>query len=333
MTRVAIVGASGYGGAELVRLLLTHPDVEIVAATSARSAGKPLRSECPWLATDLVLSAFDPATVECDVAFLCQEAGFAMDHARGLLDRGIRVIDLSADFRLKDVALYARYYGFAHRDPETLAEAVYGLPELGDRSLLRKARLVANPGCHVTASLLALVPLLPFVAEGAIPVIDSKTGVSGAGRSRKETDYLFSELDGSVVAYGVTDHRHTPEIEMLLGGLKVRFTPHLIPTPRGMVATIHVPLKEKTDVLGILKTRYTNEPMVTVTPAPPKGKATLGTAAAHVWGTYDDHTGMAVLVGALDNLGKGAAGQAVQNMNLMLGLPESTGLPLSGLWP
>ena len=330
---MAIVGASGYGGAELVRLLSAHPQVEIVAATSGRSAGRPLRQECPWLATDLVLTAFDPATVECDVAFLCQEAGFAMDHARTLLDRGVRVIDLSADFRLKDTATYERYYGFAHRDPETLAEAVYGLPELGERDLIKKARLVANPGCHVTASLLALMPLLPFVTEGAIPVIDSKTGVSGAGRSRKETDYLFSELDGSVVAYGVTGHRHTPEIEMMLGGPKVRFTPHLIPTPRGMVATVHVPLKKEIDVLQSLRERYQNEPMVLVTDAPPKGKATLGTAAAHVWGVYDDHTGMAVAVGALDNLGKGAAGQAVQNMNLMLDLPETTGLPLSGLWP
>lgn len=333
MARVAIVGASGYGGAELVRLLSTHPEVEIAAATSGRNAGKPLREECPWLATDLVLSAFDPATVECDVAFLCQEAGFAMDHARTLVERGVRVVDLSADFRLQDTAAYARYYGMEHRDPELLKEAVYGLPELLVRESIGKARLVANPGCHVTAAVLALVPLVPYVPVDAIPVVDTKTGVSGAGRSRRETDYLFSELDASVMAYGVTGHRHVPEMESLLAGLKVRFTPHLVPTPRGMVATVHVPLMRKVDPLEVLRQRYAGEPLVRVTDTPPKGKAFTGTAAAGVWGTYDDHTGMAVLVGALDNLGKGAAGQAVQNLNLMLGLPEATGLPLSGLWP
>lgn len=333
MASVAIVGASGYGGAELVRLLSTHPEVEIVAVTSGRSAGKPLRDECPWLATDLVLSAFDPQAVSCDVAFLCQEAGFAMDHAGTLLDRGIRVIDLSADFRLQDTAVYARYYKMEHRDPERLREAAYGLPELGDRAKIAAARLVANPGCHVTASLLALLPLRPHMVEGAVPVIDSKTGVSGAGRSRKETSYLFSELDGGVVPYAVEGHRHTPEIEMMLSGQRVRFTPHLVPVPRGLVATVHVPVKREVDVLGLLRERYADEPMVHVVGTPPNSKALTGTAGAQVWGTYDAHTGMAVAVGALDNLGKGAAGQAIQNMNLMLGLPETTGLPLSGLWP
>lgn len=332
MTKVAIVGASGYGGAELVRLLSGHPEVEIVAATSGRSAGKSLRDECPWLATDLVLTSFDPTTVECDVAFLCQEAGFAMDHARTLVGRDIRVIDLSADFRLQDTEAYARYYKMEHRDRELLKESAYGLPELASRDRIAAARLVANPGCHVTASLLALAPLLPHLAEGAIPVIDSKTGVSGAGRSRKETSYLFSELDGGVAAYAVAGHRHTPEIEAL-AGVKVRFTPHLIPVPRGLVATVHVPLREEIDVLAALKERYEDEPMVRVVDAPPNSKALTGTAGAQVWGTYDPHTGMAVAVGVLDNLGKGAAGQAIQNLNLMLGLPEPTGLPLSGLWP
>jgi len=331
--KVAIVGASGYGGAELVRLLSTHPEVEIVAATSGRSAGKPLREECPWLVTDLVLSAFDPQAIECDAAFLCQEAGFAMDHARELIERGIRVVDLSADFRLQDTAAYLHYYKTEHRDPELLKEAAYGLPEMGDRTKIAAARLVANPGCHVTASLLALTPLLPYVADGAVPVIDSKTGVSGAGRSRKETSYLFSELDGGVSAYAVAGHRHTPEIEMMLPGLKVRFTPHLIPTPRGMVATVHVPLTREVDVLALLQDRYANEPMVRAVDAPPNSKALTGTAGAQVWGTYDAHTGMAVTIGVLDNLGKGAAGQAIQNLNLMFGLPEPTGLPLSGLWP
>jgi len=332
MTKVAIVGASGYGGAELVRLLSTHPSVEIVAVTSGRSAGKLLREECPWLATDLVLSSFDPATAECDVAFLCQEAGFAMQHARTLVERGIKVIDLSADFRLQDLGLFQKYYKMEHADSELLKEAAYGLPELGDRCAIKKARLVANPGCHVTASLLGLMPLLASVAKDAVPVVDSKTGVSGAGRSRKETAYLFSELDGGISAYAVAGHRHTPEIEML-AGLKVRFTPHLIPVPRGLVSTVHVPLTTPVDVLETLKARYAHEPMVQVLDTPPNSKAVSGTNAAHVWGTYDEHTGMAVVVTAIDNLGKGAAGQAIQNMNLMLGLPETSGIPLSGLWP
>lgn len=332
MTRVAIVGASGYGGAELVRLLSSHPHVDIVAVTSGRSAGKPLRSECPWLATDLVLTSFDPATIEADVVFLCQEAGFAMAHARGLVERGVRVIDLSADFRLQDLGAYQRYYRREHCDPELLKEAAYGLPELGDRAKIASARLVANPGCHVTASLLALMPLLPHLVPGAVPVIDSKTGVSGAGRSRTETSYLFSELDGGISAYAVEGHRHTPEIEML-AGRPVRFTPHLIPVPRGMFATVHVPVSSEIDVLEVLRAAYAHESLVTVTDTPPNSKAVTGTAAAQVWGTYDPHTGMAVAIGVLDNLGKGAAGQAVQNMNLMVGLPETTGLPVSGLWP
>ncbi|RYG26878.1 N-acetyl-gamma-glutamyl-phosphate reductase [bacterium] len=332
MTRVAIVGASGYGGAELVRLLSNHSAVEIVAATSGRNAGVPLRNECPWLATDLVLSAFDPETADCDVVFLCQEAGFAMKHARTLVERGIRVIDLSADFRLQDLEAFGRYYKLEHADPELLKEAAYGLPELGDREAIRKARLVANPGCHVTAALLALTPILPSIPDGAVPVIDSKTGVSGAGRSRKETSYLFSELDGGISAYAVSGHRHTPEIEML-ACCRVRFTPHLIPVPRGLVSTVHVPVSQPLDVLKLIRERYENEPMVRVLDNPPNSKAVSGTNMAHVWATYDEHTGMAVVISTIDNLGKGAAGQAVQNMNLMLGLPEPTGLPLSGMWP
>lgn len=332
MTRVAIVGASGYGGAELIRLLSSHPSVEIVAVTSGRNAGVPLRHECPWLSTDLVLSSFDPASADCDIAFLCQEAGFAMQHARTLVERGIRVIDLSADFRLQNLETFGRYYKMEHADPELLKEAAYGLPELGDRKAIRQSRLVANPGCHVTAALLALTPILQSIPEGVVPVIDSKTGVSGAGRSRKETSYLFSELDGSVSAYAVSGHRHTPEIEMLTGR-KVRFTPHLIPVPRGLVSTVHVPVTEPIDVLGALRSRYQDEPMIRVLDTPPNSKAVTGTNMAHVWGTYDEHTGMAVVISAIDNLGKGAAGQAIQNMNLMLGLPETTGLPLSGMWP
>lgn len=332
MTRVAIVGASGYGGAELVRLLSSHPSVEIVAVTSSRSAGKPLRDECPWLATDLILSSFDPATADCDVAFLCQEAGFAMQHARTLVERGIRVIDLSADFRLQDLVRYTKYYKLEHADPELLKEAVYGLPELVDREKIKQARLVANPGCHVTASLLALMPFIDLLTPNALPVIDTKSGVSGAGRSRKETSYLFSELDGGVSAYAVAGHRHTPEIEML-AGLKVRFTPHLVPVPRGLVSTVHIPLQREVDVLDVLRKRYASEPMIFVTDTPPHSKAVTGTNATHLWGIYDDHTESAVIVSAIDNLGKGAAGQAIQNMNLMLGLPETAGLPLSGLWP
>lgn len=333
MIRVAIVGATGYGGAEAVRLLVAHPGVEVVAATSSRLAGKPLRTECPWLDTDLVLSALDTDTLDADVVLLCQESGFAMEHAPRLAER-MRVIDLSADFRLLDPMTYAQWYGRDHTRPEV--RAVYGLPELTGRGPIADATIVANPGCYPTAALLALVPLERAGLIEGVPVIDAKSGVSGAGRSKADTDFLLGELEGNFKAYGVTGHRHTPEIEQGLGRT-VRFTPHLLPFARGIHATCHVPLRAgagRDDVMHAWTQAYADEGFVRVREEGwPSTKEVRGTNACVLAAAFDERTGHAVLVSVIDNLGKGAAGQAVQNLNIMFGLNETAGLTSYGVWP
>ena len=330
--RVAIVGATGYGGAELVRLLSTHPSAEVVTVTSERLAGTPLRRDCPWLATDLVLDSFEQANLDVDFVFLAQEAGFAMKHAPELLKKA-KVIDLSADFRLPDKDVYRQYYKREWESPGLIDEPVYGLPELVSRDCIRKARLIANPGCHATAVLLAITPLVKAGLMDGIPVADAKSGVSGAGRSRKETDYLFSEMTGNFKAYGVTGHRHIPEIEQL-AGTRIRFTPHLIPNARGIYATVHAPIKGEGDkVKATLQEAYKDSVFVQIVDHIPATKHVEGTNRVDIAVEFDDHTGYAVISSVLDNLGKGAAGQAIQNMNLMAGLPEETGLPINGVWP
>ena len=332
--RIAVVGASGYGGAEIVRLLSAHPCAQVTVATSGRSAGKQLREECPWLSTDIVLTEFDPSAVDADVVFLCQEAGFAMEHAPALVGHA-KVIDLSADFRLTDLDLYARTYGRPHLNPALPSPAVYGLPELVDREAIASAALVANPGCYPTATLLALMPLIRAGLVAGTPVVDAKSGVSGAGRSRKETDYLFAELSGGFKAYATVGHRHTPEIEQL-AGLPIRFTPHLIPTPRGIESTCHVPIisgQGQDSLRKLYREAYRSEPFVRVQDTPPSTKQVSGSNRCDIAVFYDERTGHAVVQSVIDNLVKGAAGQAIQNMNLMLGIPETTGLPMDGVWP
>lgn len=330
-TKIAIVGVTGYGGGEAARLLLRRPDIEIVAATSSRLAGKTLREGCAWLDSDLVLSEFDPG-VDADVFLLCQESGFAMEHAPKLLDKGKRIIDFSADFRLNDLDAFRAYYKKEHTSFDV--KGVYGLPELGDRSAIASARLVANPGCHVTAAALALAPLVEAGIVTGIPVVDSKSGVSGAGRARKESDFLFSELDGGFRAYAVTGHRHTPELEQVVGTM-VRFTPHLVPMPRGIHSTIYVPVSagSKEEIRSIWREQYGNEPFVRLVEAPPSTKQVLGTNRCDLWADYDGRTGHAILISVLDNLGKGAAHQAIQSLNIMIGAPETTGLPTDAVWP
>jgi N-acetyl-gamma-glutamyl-phosphate reductase len=327
--RAAIVGATGYGGAEVVRLLSSHPSVKIVAATSERLAGVHLRQECPWLDTDLVLQSFDPQSLDADYVFLAQEAGFAMVHAPELLKR-TKVIDLSADFRLKDKELYAVTYKREWSSPGLSEEPVYGLPEAGHREQIRGARIVANPGCHATNAILGLRPLIPLLT--GIPVVDSKSGVSGAGRSRKETEYLFSEMTGNFKAYGVTGHRHIPEIEQEVGA-NIRFTPHLMPNSRGIYTTIHAPVSNLEGVAEAFRQAYAGELFVKVVDQVPSTKQVQGTNRVDIHVALDDHTGFAVVSVVQDNLVKGAAGQAIQNMNLMAGLPEEAGLPTHGLWP
>lgn len=332
---VAVVGATGYTGSEVVRLLERHPCARVVVATSERQAGAALRRACPWLATDLQLVALDSDKLEADVVFLCQEAGFAMSHLPQLQNR-MRVIDLSADFRLRDASEYVRWYGREHTAADTRPWPVYGLSELAAEGAIEGARSIANPGCYPTATLLALAPLVRAGWVAGTPVVDAKSGVSGAGRSRQETDYLFTELSGGFKAYGVVGHRHTPEIEMM-AGVPVRFTPHLIPAARGIMATIHVPVVPGTSREGILdlwSEAYSGRPFVEVRREGwPSTKEVLGSNRCILAAEVDDRTGHAVLVSVIDNLVKGAAGQAIQNMSLMLGLPEETGLPRSGVWP
>jgi N-acetyl-gamma-glutamyl-phosphate reductase len=332
--RIAVVGASGYAGAEIIRLLAGHPCAHVTSVTSGRSAGKPLSEECPWLDTDLVLESFEPGNISADFVFLCQETGFAMEHAAEILPQA-RIIDLSADFRLRDLDVYRHYYKRDHSNPQLPCAPVYGLPELVDREEIAAARLLANPGCYPTASLLALMPLVRAGMVGGTPVIDAKSGVSGAGRSRKETEYLFSELDGGFKSYGTVGHRHTPEIAQL-AGMPVRFTPHLIPIARGIEATAHVPLKEATSresLFDLYRESYRQEKFVTVEVNQPSTKQVLGSNRCAIAVEYDETTGYAVICSVIDNLVKGAAGQAIQNLNIMAGLPEDTGLPRHGVWP
>ena len=332
--RVAVVGATGYGGSELIRLLGAHPCAKVTTVTSARRAGSTLRDECPWLSSDLLLSEFSSESVEADFTCLCQETGFAMEVAADLLKRS-KVIDLSADFRLHDLDVYEQYYGRKHSNPSLGTKPVYGLPELVDRRQIEAAKLVANPGCFPTASLLALQPLVSAGLVFGVPIIDAKSGVSGAGRSRTETSYMFSELDGGVKAYGTVGHRHTPEIEQL-SGLRVRFTPHLIPIARGIHVTAHIPLKSAQTtqrIKEIYQDFYLDEPFVITQDTPPSTKQVLGSNRCAISVSVDERLGYAVVCSVIDNLVKGMAGQAIQNMNLMAGIPEETGLPMDGVWP
>jgi N-acetyl-gamma-glutamyl-phosphate reductase len=332
-TRVAVVGASGYAGAEVVRLLASHPSAEVVCVTSSRTPGRRLQDSCPWLYTDLVLEPFDCA-LDCEVFFLCQEAGFAGEMAPILASRA-KVIDHSADFRLRDGAVYERIYKQPWRGGALHTPAPYGLPELGDRKAISEASVVAAPGCYPTASLLGLMPLIKAGIVTGTPIIDGKSGVSGAGRSKSDTEYTFSELEGSLKPYAVVGHRHTPEIEAL-AGMPVRFTPHLLPVARGMEITLQVPvngIQTKNDLVEIFQQAYRDEPFVHFQSSPPATKQVLGSNSCVVSVDYDDRTSYAVVMSVIDNLGKGAAGQGIQNMNLMLGIPETTGLPIHGVWP
>ena len=327
--RVAVIGATGYGGAEVVRLLANHPHAQVVVATSERLAGTKLSHECPWITSDLQLTAFDPESLDVDFAFLAQEAGFAMTHAGKLLQR-CKVIDLSADFRLADKSVYAETYKREWTAPELRDQPVYGLPESGNRDEIRAAKLIANPGCHATNAVLGLKPISSMLT--GIPVIDSMSGVSGAGRSRKETEYLYSEITGGLKAYAVTGHRHIPEIEQE-AGCKIRFTPHLAPMARGIHTTIHAPVQSTAAALSAIQKAYAEEPCIQLTDRPPSTKQVQGTNRVDLHAVADPSTGYVVISLVQDNLVKGAAGQAIQNMNLMARLPEFAGLPLNGLWP
>ena len=334
---VAVLGASGYAGAELMRLLALHPDLAVVAATAASKEGTAVADLYPSLAADypgLRLGATEVAAADgADLVFCALPHGASQALVPDLLATAGHVVDLAADFRLKDPGLYPQWYGEEHTRPELLAQAVFGLPEL-DRSGLPGAALVAAPGCYVTAATLALAPLVRAgLVQRAGIVVDAASGVSGAGRKLAES-YLFGQVDEDFTAYGLLSHRHTPEMEQAIGAQLI-FTPHLAPMNRGILATCYAPpvAADQRDPLEVLAAAYLGEPFVVVSERVPSTKAALGSNTAHLTARRDPRTGWVVALCALDNLVKGAAGQALQCANAVLGWPETTGLPASGLYP
>lgn len=344
---VGIVGASGYGGVQLVRLLMDHPGLEIVYLGGKSSAGKPFSDIYPHLgdATNLVIEPVDVEAIaeRCQAVFLSLPNGLACKIAPDLLAKGCKVLDLSADYRFANLETYQAWYKVERTDQDVAAKAVYGLPELY-RELIKEAQLVGCPGCYPTASLLALSPLLKqglIIPETAI--IDAKSGTSGGGREAK-THLLLAEADSSLSPYGVTRHRHTPEIEQICSDLashevRVQFTPHLIPMIRGILATVYATLRDpglvREDLATIYKVFYRNSPWVTVLPngVYPQTKWACGSNKCLISVEVDQRTDRVIVMSAIDNLLKGQAGQAVQCLNLMMGWDETVGLPKLGFYP
>lgn len=352
--KVGVVGASGYAGVELLRLLAGHPEFEVAVATAGEHRGERVAAHTPSLAISypgLAYSATEPAVLDgLDVVFLALPHGQSQHLVPDLQTRTGTIVDLAADFRLRDAAQYQQWYGEKHRAPGLLGEFVYGLPELR-RDELRGAALIAAPGCYPTAAVLALHPLVEAGAlalpgagdpeQAGVPslVVDAASGVSGAGRAPKESLH-FGAVDEDFTAYGLLDHRHTPEMEQCLGA-PVLFTPHLAPMVRGILATCYARPGVRPGSAGlttegaldIMHDAYDQEPFVVVTDGSPSTKATTGSNCAHVSVRVDPRTGWVVALAAIDNLVKGAAGQAVQCANLALGLSETAGLPQAGIYP
>jgi len=339
MVRVGIIGASGYTGAELLRLCAAHPEVEVVCATGDSQAGTLASVLYPSLAAAYPNLVFEEFSADrfagLDAVFLGVPHEAALEIAPQLVGKVGVVIDLSAAYRLKDSSLYPTWYGFEHTQPDLLAQAVYGLPELY-RSQLVGAKLIATPGCYVTAASLALTPLVRsgIVSPTGI-IVDAASGVSGAGRALKHSS-MFSTIDEDFTAYGLLDHRHTPEIEQVTGA-QVLFTPHLAPMNRGILATCYArpqgDAPTTASLLATIATFYKNEQYIVVRPSSPSTKATLGSNSVHITARFDERTGYVMVIAALDNLAKGASGGAVQSMNVALGLTESAGLSNVGMYP
>ncbi len=341
--RAAIIGGSGYTGAELLRLLSTHPEIEVVHVTADSNAGAAVSDLYPSLAAaypGLEYGPMDPRAVAgLDVVFLAMPHGASQGFVPGVIDDVAHLVDLGADFRLP-AAEYATWYGETHTAPELLDRFAYGLPEL-ERAEVVAAEHIAVPGCYPTAASLALAPLFAAGLVEPSVVVDAMSGISGAGRGLKVASH-FSEADESVSAYSLLTHRHTAEIERNLtnvAGVPVTalFTPHLVPMIRGMHATCHaVPVGAGLSTAALLATYrdfYADEPFVVVVDEPPPTKAATGANTCLVTVRCDERTGRVVAIGVLDNLVKGAAGGAVQNANAVLGLPETTALPTVGMWP
>lgn len=335
IVKVGIVGASGYSGGELVRWLLSHPRAELVALCAGEQAGRPVDESFPGLRSyvDIELTKPDWADLgaRCDVVFLALPHGVATEAVPQLLEADTRVIDLGGDFRLATAQDYERWYGTEHRSAHLLEEAVYGLPEL-HRDAIASSRLVANPGCYPTASLLALAPVADL-AEGTV-VVDAKSGVSGAGR-KGGPNTLYSEVNENLKPYGVGVHRHQPEIERQLArrvgaARQVFFAPHLVPMTRGILSSCYLTVSDVDagDIEERFVSAYDAEPFVRLLGQNelPQTKATLASNHCDIAWRYDAERGQLAVYSAIDNLCKGAASQAVQNMNLLFGLPETTGL-------
>jgi len=342
MLKIGIVGGTGYTGVELLRILSQHPEVSIEAITSRKEAGMDVAQLFPSLRGRIELKFSDPAEAnldKCDVVFFATPNGIAMKQVPSLLDAGVRIIDLAADFRIKDIAVWEKWYGMPHACPELVAEAVYGLPEI-NRDRIKTAQLIANPGCYPTAVQLGFLPL---VESGAVDldhlVADAKSGVSGAGRNA-EIHTLFAEAADNFKAYGVSGHRHLPEIRQGLSQaakhpIGLTFVPHLTPMIRGIHATLYAKLLKEVDLQALYENRYVNEPFVDVLPAGshPETRSVRGSNLCRIAVHRPQGGDTAVILSVTDNLVKGAAGQAVQNMNLMFGLPETLAITQAPLFP
>lgn len=342
MVKVGVVGGTGYTGVELLRLLARHPGVRLSAITSRGDAGMRVAEMFPslrgWI--DLAFVTPQDACLEnCDVVFFATPNGIAMQQARTLLDAGVRVIDLAADFRIRDVAEWQKWYGMQHAAPELVAEAIYGLPEVC-RDQIRTARVLANPGCYPTAVQLGFLPLIEAgVVDLTHLVADAKSGASGAGR-KAEIHTLLAEASDSFKAYGVFGHRHLPEIRQGLGVMAGRsvgltFVPHLLPMIRGIHATLYAKLERDVDVQSLFEKRFCDEPFVDVMPAGahPETRSVRASNMCRLAVHRPQGGDVVVVLSVIDNLVKGAAGQAVQNMNIMFGLDESSGLDIVPVSP
>ena len=342
--RVGVVGASGYTGTELLRLIAGHPELELVVATGDSKAGTPIADLYPSLAAAYGDRAYDPFTPEAvdglDLVFIGLPHGISMSVVPEIRGRVGHIVDLGSDFRLHDKDLYPEWYKAEHSAPALLDEFVYGLPELF-RDKIKGAELIAATGCNAATAVFALTPLLDAgLIDGTGMVIDLVTGVSGAGRPPKENT-TFCTVDEDVTAYGLLTHRHTPEIEQALTertgvAASVLFTPHLAPMNRGIIATCYGrPTGETSteEALDAMRSFYADEPFMVVSERSPSTKATLGSNTVHLTARVDPRTGLVMAIATLDNLMKGASGMAVQNANLALGLPETAGLPIVGVYP
>lgn len=348
-TKVGVAGAAGFAGVELVRLLIAHPEFELACITSDALDGRLLAESYPAFSgvSDISFSSHDNADfAECDMVFLAVPHTAAMGMAPGLLDRGISVVDLSADFRLKDASVYEQWYKTSHTAKHLLPQAAFGLPELFEDQLAQAAEsfaaggavLVGCAGCYPTATSLAAAPAIEagLVSDAAAIVADAVSGVTGAGKKASERTH-FCFANENVEAYGVGTHRHTPEIEQILGiEGRLVFTPHLAPLNRGLLSTVNLPLKEgcslpsTEELVELYRRRYGSSPLVEVLPAGalPRTASVAGTCRAHIGVVVHERARMIVAVGAIDNLGKGAAGQAVQCANIVCGLPQDCGLQM-----